>query len=64
MEDYWVLKQLEDLLNLGMQVDVIHLSDHLMDRQLDPTAGKMLQKELESQGMNFLLGKTNAGDFW
>lgn len=28
-----------------------------MDRQLDETAGKLLQKELERQGMNFLLGK-------
>ena len=36
---------------------MIHLSNCLMERQLDPTAGKLLQKELESQGMNFLLGK-------
>ncbi|MGW6300340.1 nitrite reductase large subunit NirB [Peribacillus butanolivorans] len=51
------LEAARGLLNLGMQVDVIHISDNLMDKQLDPTAGKMLQKELESQGMNFLLGK-------
>ncbi|MCK1993479.1 NAD(P)/FAD-dependent oxidoreductase [Peribacillus muralis] len=51
------LEAARGLLNLGMQVDVIHLSQYLMDRQLDPTAGKMLQRELESQGMNFYLGK-------
>jgi nitrite reductase (NADH) large subunit len=51
------LEAARGLLNLGMKVDVIHLADYLMERQLDPTAGKMLQKELESQGMNFLLGK-------
>jgi nitrite reductase (NADH) large subunit len=51
------LEAARGLLNLGMQVDVIHLSEYLMDKQLDPTAGKMLQRELESQGMNFYLGK-------
>ncbi len=51
------LEAARGLLNLGMKVDVIHLSNCLMERQLDPTAGKLLQKELESQGMNFLLGK-------
>ncbi|WP_260284859.1 nitrite reductase large subunit NirB [Peribacillus aracenensis] len=51
------LEAARGLLNLGMQVDVIHLSEFLMDRQLDPTAGKMLQRELEGQGMNFYLGK-------
>ncbi|MFJ9382178.1 nitrite reductase large subunit NirB [Peribacillus sp. NPDC101481] len=51
------LEAARGLLNLGMQVDVIHLSEYLMDRQLDPAAGKMLQRELESQGMNFYLGK-------
>ncbi|MDQ0200443.1 nitrite reductase large subunit NirB [Neobacillus ginsengisoli] len=45
------------LLNLGMKVDVIHIGDYLMERQLDRTAGQLLQKELEQQGMNFLLEK-------
>lgn len=57
------LEAARGLLNLGMEVDVIHLADYLMERQLDPTAGKMLQKELESQGMNFLLGKQTAKIF-
>ncbi|WP_336862307.1 nitrite reductase large subunit NirB [Peribacillus frigoritolerans] len=51
------LEAARGLLNLGMQVDVIHLSEYLMERQLDPAAGKMLQRELERQGMNFHLGK-------
>lgn len=54
------LEAARGLLNLGMDVDVVHISDCLMDRQLDKTAGKMLQKELENQGMNFLLGKQSA----
>nr|WP_269430065.1 FAD-dependent oxidoreductase [Geobacillus kaustophilus] len=48
------------LLNLGMDVDVIHIFDYLMERQLDPTASKLLQRELEKQGMNFLLRKETA----
>ncbi|MCP3739581.1 nitrite reductase large subunit NirB [Rossellomorea sp. BNER] len=51
------LEAARGLLHLGMEVDVVHLSDYLMDRQLDKTAGKLLQKELESEGMNFLLEK-------
>ncbi|WP_085505992.1 nitrite reductase large subunit NirB [Thalassobacillus devorans] len=51
------LEAARGLLNLGMEVDVVHLADYLMERQLDKTAGKMLQKELEKQGMNFLLEK-------
>ncbi|PLR66602.1 nitrite reductase large subunit NirB [Bacillus sp. UMB0893] len=51
------LEAARGLLNLGMDVSVIHLSPFLMDRQLDPIAGKLLQKELENQGMKFLLEK-------
>ena len=35
----------------GMQVVVIHLMGHLMERQLDPAAGYLLQKSLEARGM-------------
>lgn len=45
------------LLNLGMDVSVIHLAPFLMERQLDATAGRLLQNELEKQGMTFLLEK-------
>ncbi|PLR78638.1 nitrite reductase large subunit [Bacillus sp. V3-13] len=51
------LEAARGLLNLGMDVTVIHLAPYLMERQLDPTAGKLLQKELEKQGMKFLLEK-------
>jgi nitrite reductase (NADH) large subunit len=51
------LEAARGLLNLGMDVSVIHLASYLMERQLDPTAGKLLQEELEKQGMTFLLEK-------
>ena len=35
----------------GMQVVVLHLMGHLMERQLDPAAGLLLQKELEGRGI-------------
>ena len=35
----------------GMDVTVLHLMDHLMERQLDPSAGYLLQKELENRGI-------------
>ncbi|MEM0976194.1 MAG: nitrite reductase large subunit NirB [Pseudomonadota bacterium] len=35
----------------GMDVTVIHLAGHLMERQLDPAAGYLLQRELESRGI-------------
>ncbi|CCU56785.1 NADPH-nitrite reductase [Bacillus subtilis] len=51
------LEAARGLLNLGMDVSVIHLAPFLMERQLDATAGRLLQKELEKQGMTFLLEK-------
>ncbi|HEY7986269.1 MAG TPA: nitrite reductase large subunit NirB, partial [Methylophilaceae bacterium] len=41
----------------GMDVTVIHIHEWLLERQLDKTAGKMLQKSLEQKGLKFLLGK-------
>ncbi|MDP1681453.1 MAG: nitrite reductase large subunit NirB [Burkholderiales bacterium] len=41
----------------GMDVTVVHLPEHLMERQLDDVASKMLQKSLEDKGLNFLMGK-------
>lgn len=38
------LEAARGLLNLGMEVNVIHLGSHLMERQLDPIAGQLLQK--------------------
>ena len=41
----------------GMDVTVIHKNEWLLERQLDKTAGKMLQKNLEDKGLKFLLQK-------
>ncbi|MFB0843540.1 nitrite reductase large subunit NirB [Paenibacillus oleatilyticus] len=54
------LEAARGFLNLGMKVDVVHLGDALMERQLDRTAAKLLQEALEAQGMNFLLEKQSA----
>ncbi len=35
----------------GMEVTVIHIMGHLMERQLDPAAGYLLQKALEDRGI-------------
>ncbi|MDP5275043.1 nitrite reductase large subunit NirB [Chengkuizengella axinellae] len=51
------LEAARGFLNLGMKVDVVHICDAIMERQLDRTASKMLQDSLEEQGMNFLLSK-------
>ncbi|SDK08054.1 assimilatory nitrite reductase (NAD(P)H) large subunit precursor [Pseudomonas delhiensis] len=39
----------------GMEVTVVHLSDWLLERQLDRTAGKLLQSALEARGIRFRL---------
>ena len=41
----------------GMDVTVIHKNNWLLERQLDKTAGRMLQKSLEDKGLTFLLNK-------
>ncbi|MFH5186879.1 nitrite reductase large subunit NirB [Paenibacillus sp. TAB 01] len=51
------LEAARGLLNLNMEVSVVHINKYLMERQLDETAALMLQKELEAQGMKFLLDK-------
>ncbi|MBP0618065.1 nitrite reductase large subunit NirB [Jiella mangrovi] len=35
----------------GMEVTVLHLSGHLMDRQLDEAAGYLLKRDLEKRGI-------------
>ncbi|HSH73842.1 MAG TPA: nitrite reductase large subunit NirB [Methylophilaceae bacterium] len=39
----------------GMDVTVVHRNDWLLERQLDRTAGKMLQKSLEEKELKFIL---------
>ncbi|MEF2966795.1 nitrite reductase large subunit NirB [Paenibacillus sp. M1] len=55
------LEAARGLLHLGMDVSVVHLNAYLMERQLDEPAAKMLQRELEAQGMQFLMEKQTAG---
>jgi nitrite reductase (NADH) large subunit len=40
----------------GMQVTVVHVTDSLMNQQLDKPAAALLQKALEQKGLRFLLG--------
>lgn len=51
------LEAARGLLHLGMDVTVVHIHSYLMERQLDEPAALMLQRELEAQGMKFLLEK-------
>ncbi|MDD3326600.1 MAG: nitrite reductase large subunit NirB [Zoogloea sp.] len=44
----------------GMDVTVVHISDWIMERQLDRSAGKMLQAALEAKGMRFKLNAHTA----
>jgi nitrite reductase (NADH) large subunit len=41
----------------GMDVTVVHIGPWLLERQLDETAGRMLQQSLEDKGLKFLLQK-------
>lgn len=41
----------------GMDVTVVHLSEWLLERQLDKTAGKLLQQALEARGIHFRLSE-------
>ncbi len=50
------LEAANGLMLRGMQVTVIHLAGWLMERQLDETAARLLQKSLEQRGLTFHLG--------
>lgn len=39
----------------GMDVTVVHIGEWLLERQLDRTAGQLLQQSLEERGLKFLL---------
>lgn len=51
------LEAAKGLLNLGMEVHIVHNAPYIMNRQLDPFSSELLQKELDGQGMRFLLNK-------
>ncbi|OPA74255.1 nitrite reductase large subunit [Paenibacillus selenitireducens] len=54
------LEAARGLLDRGMDVHVVHLLPNLMEMQLDHAAAKLLQKDLEKQGMKFLMEKKTA----
>ncbi len=47
------LEAANGLMKQGMDVTVVHLTDALMERQLDEPAARLLQKSLEERGMKF-----------
>ena len=49
------LEAANGLMKRGMQVTVVHVGEWLMERQLDRTAGRMLQASLEAKGMRFCM---------
>ena len=42
---------------IGMDVSVVHLTDRLMERQLDSVAARFLAEDLEAMGINIMLEK-------
>ncbi|WP_255427943.1 nitrite reductase large subunit NirB [Xanthomonas sp. SS] len=44
----------------GMKVTVVHLADWLLERQLDPVAGQLLQQSLSERGLEFRLGTSTT----
>jgi nitrite reductase (NADH) large subunit len=44
----------------GAEVTVVHLMGHLMERQLDPAAGYLLQKDLERRGIRVITRGSTA----
>lgn len=54
------LEAARGLIDRGMDVHVVHLLPNLMEQQLDAPAARMLKKDLEKQGMKFLMEKQTA----
>ena len=50
------LEAANGLMRRGMQVTVVHLTDTLMERQLDTVAGDLLRRSLVERGLHFMLG--------
>ncbi len=44
----------------GMEVTVLHLMGHLMERQLDEAAGALLRRDLESRGLKIMTRASTA----
>jgi NAD(P)H-dependent nitrite reductase small subunit len=45
----------------GLQVTLVHLHEHVMDRQLDAQAATLLRSSLEARGIKFCLSARTAG---
>ena len=54
------LEAANGLMLRGMHVTVVHISEWLMERQLDKVAGKLLEKSLAERGLHFELGAHTA----
>jgi nitrite reductase (NADH) large subunit len=54
------LEAARGLQNFGLEVNVIHLSGHLMNQQLDAGAGAVLKAGMEKLGVKVLLGKSTT----
>lgn len=54
------LEAARGLIHHGCAVDVIHLGGHLMEQQLDPTAGAMLARAMAAMGATVHLGKSTT----
>ncbi len=50
------LEAANGLMRRGMRVTVVHIAPWLMERQLDETASKLLQRSLEQRGLTFEIG--------
>lgn len=55
------LEAARGLQNFGLEVHVVHISNHLMGQQLDPQAGAILKSTVERMGMRVHLGKNTVG---
>jgi nitrite reductase (NADH) large subunit len=54
------LEAANGLLRQGMSVTVVHVTDALMNQQLDKSAAQLLQKALEGKGLEFRLNAQTA----
>ena len=54
------LEAANGLMKRGMKVTVVHVSEWLMERQLDKVAAQMLQTSLEARGMQFRMSAQTA----
>jgi nitrite reductase (NADH) large subunit len=54
------LEAARGLLRFGVEVHVVHLGGHLMDNQLDTSAGRLLRQTMEKMGLHIHLEKSTT----